>query len=181
MGQAKLRQRRERDSLLRVFDDWSHPPSEWEAAMVREVKQLPTVLVSRVPPERLAQMRMKPRLCHDNCHWYAEHDPSGATRACSGWLSDGGGTFVLHSVIASGDDYLCITPMPHVGGTHFEFKPDSAITVTRTDDGAFEHRRNGQLIGAGLRIDPAKTLAQIARVRERVAAGMDPVEAVRLG
>lgn len=180
MGQAKQRQKREREDMLRVLEKWSYPPSEWEAAMVSEVEQLPVTIVQREPPERLAWARMKPRLCHDNCAWYERNDPTGKSKACTGWIRDEFGNYVLHTVVNVGDEYVCITPMPNVSGTHLEFIPDPAITVSIKDD-KFYHYRKGQRIGAGLRSEPEKTLAQVERVKERIASGMDAMEAARTG
>ena len=179
MGEAKLRRMSARADILRVLDRWSQPPSEWEAAMVAEVRQLPVLVVRRASPEQLSWCRMKPRLCHDNCAWYERNDPTGRSKVCTGWIRDQSGNFVLHAVMKRGTEYVCITPVPNDEATHFDFIPDPAIVVSM-EDGKYRHHRQGQLIGVGLRPDPEKTLAHANRVRERIESGMDPIEAARL-
>ena len=84
MGEAKNRRLREREDALRVLDDWATEPSAEEQATLAAIRSLPVVRVERVPPAQIAYMRMKERLCHDNCAWYEENDSSGSSKAVTG-------------------------------------------------------------------------------------------------
>lgn len=180
MGQAKLRRLRQRASILRVLDGWSKEPSAWEKEALAAIRSLPVVRVEREPAARLAWARMKERLCHDNCAWHEQNDPSGDSKAITGWIVDSAtGNYVLHAVVRSSrGEYRCITPVPHVSDTHFDFVPDPDIVTTRGDDNRYLHVRNGHVLGVGIRPDPAKTIADVEAVRAKIEAGMDPLEAL---
>jgi hypothetical protein len=179
MGDAKRRRLRERASILRVLDGWSNEPSAWEAETLATIRLLPVVTVERESAARLAWARMKERLCHDNCAWYEQNDPSGDSKAMTGWIIDHAtGNYVLHAVVRSSrGEYRCITPVPHVSDTHFDFIPDPDIVTTRDDD-HYIHMRNGQVLGVGIRPDPSRTIAKVASARAKIEAGMDPFEAL---
>lgn len=181
MGEAKRRRLREREDALRVLDLWAMAPSLGERATLAAIQSLPIVRVERVPPAKVAWMRMKERLCHDNCAWYEKNDPSGSSKAVTGWLIDQTtGNYVLHAVIrSSSGEYLCITPTPHAPIQHFDFIPDPTIVTTRCDDGHYCHMREGYVLGAGIRPDPVKTIARIQVARARIMAGDDLLEAMR--
>ena len=175
MGEAKKRRLREREGALRVLDQWAVPPSAEEQAALAAIQSLPVVRVERLPSAQIAYMRTRERLCHDNCAWYERSDPSGEWKAVTGWLVDQTtGNYVLHAVIrSSSGDYRCITPTPHVSIQHFDFIPDPAIVTTRDEDGYYRHVREGYVLGAGIRPDPAKTIARIQVARARIMAGDD--------
>lgn len=178
MGEAKKRRLRQREDALRVLDQWAVTPTAGERATLAAIQSLPVVRVERVPSALIAYMRMKERLCHDNCAWYEKNDPSGEWKAVTGWLMDQTtGNYVLHAVIRSASgDYRCITPTPQVSIQQFDFIPDPAIVTTRDEDGYFRHVREGYVLGAGIRPDPAKTIARIEVARARIMAGDDLLE-----
>lgn len=175
MGEAKKRRLREREDALRVLDQWAVAPSTGEKAALAAIQSLPVVRVERVPPAQIAYMRTRERLCHDNCVWYEKNDPSGNSKAVTGWLVDQTtGNYVLHAVIrSSSGEYRCITPTPHVSLQQFDFIPDPAIVTTRDEDGYYRHVREGYVLGVGIRPDPAKTIARIRTARARIMAGDD--------
>ncbi|WP_201314366.1 hypothetical protein [Dyella sp. EPa41] len=181
MGEAKKRLIRQRADFLRVLDQWSAEPSAGEMEALAAIQSLPVVRVDRVPADQLAKMRMKERLCHDNCAWYEANDPAGEWKAVTGWIVDvATGNFVLHAVIRSpAGEYACITPVPHVSARSFDFIPDPYIFTTRRADNSFLHVRNGHVFGTGVRPNPAKTIADVKIARAKIEAGHDPVEVLR--
>jgi len=178
MGESKQRRLRERATLLKVLDLWSKEPSAGEMETLAAIRSLPIVGVERDPADRLAFMRMDEGLCHSNCAWFEQNDPSRAWKAITGWIVDSAtGNYILHAVIRSSrGEYRCITPMPYVSATHFDFIPDPCIITTHYDDNSFHHLRNGHVLGVGVRPDPVKTIADIEAARARIEAGDDPIK-----
>lgn len=179
MGEAKKREKGLRAEFTRVLDMWAFLPTEAEAQTVAEIEALPVVTAERESAERLEWARMKPRLCHDNCAWYARNDPTRKAKVVTGWMREPTGNYVLHAVVAIGNEYRCITPIPGEP-SRFSFIPDPDIETIRQDDHTYRHTRKGFEIGAGIRPNPAKTLRHIEIIRERLASGMDPHKAMDL-
>lgn len=181
MGEAKKRLIRQRESILRVLDQWAKPPSNAEQEALAAIQTLPIIRVQRAPRGQIAWMRMKERLCHDNCAWYEENDPTKGWKAVTGWIVDQAtGNYVLHAVICSSSgEYRCITPIPHASIQWFDFIPDPSIVTTRDDRGHYHHVREGFALGVGLRPDPARTIAEAQAARDRIMAGEDPIKVLK--
>lgn len=164
-----------RELVLAKGRDWDFPDSEWETKAVDEIMAMAdeAVIVTRVPVAQLEWMRMPAGQCHANAGWYAERDPR-ATMVTGWWVQFP--SFVLHSVVRIGNEYLCVTPTPFDEGG-FHFIPDAKIEWRDTGNvrTAF---RDGQAIGPGLRRHPSFTRAQNALVRERILAGVPLEEAI---
>jgi hypothetical protein len=167
-----------RELFLRELDKWSFPVTDWELATVKEILRLPVISVHRAPAAQLEWMRMKPRECHVNARFMEENDPEKRTKRVIGWWQQDG-NYVLHSIVRSRGKYMCVTPV-HEGmnaSSPFPFIRDPKIEV-RVEEGRNSYYRNGVQIGPGVRRDPARTLADIEVVRERLLSGMDPYEAL---
>ncbi|MDX3925169.1 MAG: hypothetical protein QHC90_05085 [Shinella sp.] len=177
MGQAKRKLEEARASFLAELDSWSFPATEWEAKVVADIGSLPVVKVTRYPDEALAYMRMPPRECHKNARFMQDNDPDKRLRQVTGWWPQDG-QFVLHSVVFQNGDFVCVTPAPMHSGRTFEFIPDDKIEWRDEGDYRVAYR-DGMEVGPGVRADPAKTLVEIERVRQRLLSGMNPFQAVR--
>lgn len=178
MGEAKRREADLRQRLLRKVDQWTFPASQWETDTVAEISDLPVVVVQRMDPKAIAYMRMPASECHANCRWYEANDPTGTFKAVVGWLVDPDGNYVLHSVVSDGTGYGCITPALADDRPYFEFIPDPKIDWKDGDDGYRHAMRGGRAIGPGVRVDPAKTMAEVAEVKRKLAAGVHPLKAI---
>lgn len=175
MGESKRRREELRQRLLTQADGWTFAPTRWEATLVEELLDQPAFLVPRMPAEDIAWMRMPANECHANTRWYKKNDPTGQSKSVTGWWLQGL-DFVLHSVLGNGGQYMCITPTAD-GETTLSFVPDPKIEWVETGE-VYTARRNGQLIGMGVRRFPAFTIAQHKTVRARLLAGMDPYRAI---
>ena len=174
MGQAKARREALRLKMLDEGGKWDFPLSAWETAVCADLSEDAVVVVRRAPPEQIAWMRMPANECHANARWYAKHHPSGRARAITGWWVQWP-DFVLHSVVEADGLLFCITPVSF-DETEFPFIPDPKISWI--EDGEFRSAiRNDQIIGPGVRMFPAFTIARNAIVRERLLAGVDPFRA----
>lgn len=178
MGEAKRKLEELRRSFLAEIESWTFPATEWEARTVAEIRALPSVTVRRYPDEVLAQMRMPPRQCHPNARFMQDNDPERRLRHVVGWWPQGG-NYVLHSVVDQYGQYVCVTPAPF-HPTLFEFIPDPKITWQDEGDRRIAHR-DGVPIGPGVRIDPARTIAEIQLIKAKLLSGMNPYEACRFG
>jgi hypothetical protein len=181
MGEAKRREKELRDEFLKEADRWSFPPSEWEQKVVAELQAAEPIWVERMPREQVDWMRMPPGKCHANAQWYEDNDPSKTFKAVAGWLVDPEGNYVFHSVVSDGENYACITPSRADPRPMFEFIPDPKVTWY--DDDATGYRRalrDGGDIGAGVRSDPEKTIADCERIRQKLLAGVHPMKAIEI-
>ena len=178
MGDAKRKLENVRRALLREIESWAFPATEWEARTVAEVRALPVVTVQRYPDEALAQMRMPPRQCHPNARFMQENDPERRLKHIVGWWPQGG-NYVLHSVVDQYGKYICVTPAPFHPAS-FEFIPDPKIAWQDEGDRRIAYR-DCVPIGPGIRIDPARTVAEIQLIKAKLLSGMDPYEAFRFG
>jgi hypothetical protein len=174
MGQAKARREALRRKLLEKGKEWDFPPSPWEAAVCAELRKQTVVIVPRAPAEQLAWARMPANECHANVRWYAKNDPSGRARAITGWWVQWP-NFVLHSVVEMDSKLICITPTP-LKETEIPFIPDPQISWIEGND-VYSAIRNGEVVGPGVRVFPAFTMAQSAIVRQRMDQGVDPFKA----
>lgn len=175
MGEAKQRREKLRASMLAQADDWSRPPSAWEAELVEELLDMPAVRVPRLPATDITWMGMPANECHANTRWYERNDRTGQAKSVSGWWLQGL-DFVLHSVLGNQGQYRCITPSAG-GETEIIFIADPKIEWVETGD-VYSPRRNGQFVGLGVRRFPAFTRALNETVRARLLAGMDPYRAL---
>jgi hypothetical protein len=174
MGQARVRREALRQKMLNKSKEWDFPPSPWEAAVCAELREEDVVVIHRAPAEQLAWARMPVNECHANARWYAKNDPSGKARAVAGWWVQWP-NFVLHSVIEIEGALICITPSPFCEA-EIPFIPDPKISWMEHGE-VYSAIRNGQVVGPGVRVFPAFTMAQNAIVRERLLAGGDPLKA----
>ena len=180
MGEAKRRQQQEIETFLEIMKPWIGPTSAWEKNVVREISQLPVVHVCRLPLHTLADMGMEPNCCHENCAWLEENDPHRRARSITGWLRDPTGNYVLHAVILVNGKFTCITPTTYVNVEGFDFVPDIKIVISRTSEGDFRFCRDGHPIGAGVRVDPAATIAYLERIKQRLEEGMPLADAMSI-
>jgi hypothetical protein len=175
MGEAKARRDALRRRMLEEGRKWDFPPSGWESAICNELGDKVVSVVRRASVEELSWMRMPPNKCHANVRWYVNNDPSKQARAVTGWWVQPP-DFVLHSVIETNGQLICITPS-HFDEAEFPFIPDPKITWVE-DGEVYSAVRDGQVIGSGVRAFPAFTMARNAIVRERLLSGVDPHKAI---
>lgn len=174
MGQAKVKREALRQEALKKSAEWDFSASAWEAEVCAELREDAVILVPRASAEQLAWSRMLASQCHANARWYAENDPSGKAKMVTGWWVQWP-NFVLHSVIEVDQQLICITPSSFHEG-EIPFIPDPKINWIENGD-VYSAVRNGQIVGPGVRVFPAFTMAQNAIVRERMLAGRDPLKA----
>ena len=115
-----------------------------------------------------------------NSLFMERNDPEGRTKRIVGWWRQGD-KYVLHSVVNYRGQYLCFTPVDEslLPDSHFEFLPDPKIEIREADD-QNAYYRDGVKIGAGVRVDPYRTIADAKVVRDRLLAGVEPYAAVRM-
>lgn len=178
MGEKKKKDEALRATMLRTLDLWAFPPSDWETQTLSEIRSLPILKVERASAEQLAWARMKERLCHDNCAWYANADPEKLTTVVHGWIFDSTDNYVLHSVIQRDGRMMCITPVRGDTSVFIDFIPDPEIIASR-EDTKHRHHRRGMELGVGLRSNPDLTIANIKVMRGRLESGMDPLKAMQ--
>lgn len=176
MGQAKVRREALRQRMLDQGKRWDFPPSPWEAAVCADLREREeeVVIVRRASAEELAWARMPANECHTNARWYAQNDPTGKARAVTGWWVQWP-AFVLHSVVEIEGVLICLTPSP-MHETEIPFIPDPRITWIE-DGQHYSAVRDGKVIGVGVRVFPAFTMAQGAVVQERLLSGINPLTA----
>jgi hypothetical protein len=174
MGEAERHREALRREILELGGEWDFPASSWEEALCAELKASDAVIVTRVPSELLAWMRMRANRCHDNVRWYAENDPSGKSRAVVGWWVQWP-IFILHSVVETEGQMFCVTPSS-LRDAEFSFIPDPKINIQKVGD-IYSVVRDGHEIGPGVRLHPDFTMAQNRIIRERLLAGADPDKA----
>ncbi len=175
MGQAKARREALRKKMLIDGAKWDFEPSPWEQAVCIELRNRKAEVARRAPPDQLSWMRMPTNECHANVRWYVKNDPSKATRAVTGWWVQWP-DFVLHSVIETDGQLICITPSQFDEGA-FPFIPDPKIRWIE-DGEVYSAVRDGHIIGPGVRSFPLYTMARNAIVRERLLSGVDPFDAI---
>ncbi|MBL0926014.1 MAG: hypothetical protein IBJ12_16300 [Sphingomonadaceae bacterium] len=175
MGEAKRRMDAERRRLLDQAESWMVAPSEWEAALVEELLDAELECVPRMSTEDLAWMRMPANRCHENCWWYEANDPTGRSKAVTGWWLQGL-DFVLHTVMEADGRYCCITPSM-AQEPEIYFIPDPKLEWIKEPD-RIAVIRNGQEVDLGVRRFPAFTIAWNQMLRDRLLAGMNPHQAI---
>lgn len=174
MGEAKAQREVMRKKMLEKSKDWDFPASPWEASVCASLRKEDVVLVRRASPEELAWARMPLNACHANARWYAKNDPTGRSRAVTGWWVQWP-NFVLHSVVETNGTLICITPSAF-NETEVPFIPDPKIGWVE-DGEHYSAIRNGKIVGVGVRVYPAFTMALNAIVRGRLLKGGNPFEA----
>lgn len=170
-----------RVEFLRQTENWSFPPSEWEARVVVSIQALPRVRVYRPSPEAAAYARMPARQCFENANWYAAQNPA-RSKAVVGWLEDDFGNYTLHAVIQLRDtgEWQDWTPVIGDDRPSYIFIPDPSIVQTTEeleDRVRYHHERDGQHINYGVRTDPERSLRHLAKVKADLLSGMDPIQA----
>lgn len=109
MGQARSRRENLRQLALRKSAEWDFPASQWEVRVCADLKEEDITVVPRASAEQLAEMRMSSHERHQNARWYAANDPTKKSRAVTGWWVQWP-NFVLHSVVETDGQLICITP-----------------------------------------------------------------------
>lgn len=132
---------------------------------------LPAYRARRMPAKDLAWMGMPANHCHANVRWYVANDYTKQSKAAVGWWPQGS-DLVLHSVLTNGAEYMCITPSS-LGEAEILFIPDPQIAWVE-HQGQLAAKRNGQVIGLGIRRFPALTIAMHEIMRKRLESGTDP-------
>jgi hypothetical protein len=178
MGEAKRREQKLKAALLAECDRWDRPGTDWERLLVEELRELEFVKAQRAPADQLEWGRMQIRECHANAIFYTGNDPSRETKHVLGWWIQGD-IFVLHSIIESGGQFICITPQERGVPDIFPFIPDPKIEA-RAEGDLLHYYRNGQAIDAGLRTDPDAHRAAMILMRKRLLSGMKPWPAMQM-
>ena len=165
------------DLILRNVESMAFPPSEIEAATYEEVMSLPRVVVSRPPTEELLAAGFMHYDCHRNCGEQAANDPHGKYRHVAGWLPHGE-DLILHSVVAIGNHWICLTPQIVPAPNRFEFVPDPYLEW-RDKDGSADRAafRGGNEVPEALRRDPSRHMRMRDEFRALVATGHSVVQA----
>lgn len=175
MEEAKRRADELRAYLLWQADEWTFPPSEWEAQIIGELQTMQGYRIPRLPGTDMTELELQPNECHANARWCEQNDVRGGTKAIAGWWLQGM-EFVLHSVVSYDGELCCVTPSS-LGENEIIFYPDPLIEWGE-QDGRFAAVRNGRNIGLGVRRFPAFTIAQHELVRMRLKIGMTPDQAM---
>jgi hypothetical protein len=170
--------------LMKHMDKlWSWPPTELEAQTVRELDELPRVIVTRVGAERRRYLESATGYellegnCHNNCYLVAECSMN--MEAVHGWLVDPM-CYVRHAVLREVTGaYWCITPLraglePEFEST-FEFVADPHITCDKIEHPGNQFQlvlsRKGiplrEIGKMGVRRDPKYFLARAAKHKRR--------------
>ncbi len=176
MGEAK-RSASALSKRLRIeADRWGSAETTYEREFAAEISSLPEIKVRRQPVAALLAHGMKPQECHLNCWSYIQLDPSKTSEMVVGWVEIAG-NFVLHSVVKVSDGLTCITPplIPDDGWLSFRQDPDIVMTVDEKTS-KFKFERKGQILGYGIRPNPAKMQRLAAFVRRSLDEGMSPHE-----
>lgn len=177
--EARLRKEKIKAAILAEVDDWTRPATPEEAALLAEIEKFPTVIVHRVPDERLAWMRMEPRQCHVNCDFYEREDSEKIAKAIPGWWLQPNGIYMFHSVVSGRGGHMCMTPQaPNVPAV-FEFAPDPKIKRVEVK-GMVSFRRDGVDIPTMVRRDPERTIRAYTIIRNKILAGADPIKAMEI-
>lgn len=110
-----------------IVERWSRPQTEDDIAILRDIQQLPRVIVQKCPKEQMEYMRMVPGECHTNSLWLVWRNPK-YYKAVHGWMPVLGTHFVIHSVVQiPTGEYVCVTPFEmglYAHMDHFAFMPD---------------------------------------------------------
>jgi len=176
MGQAKTKLEAMRTRQLELAAYWDFPPTPEEAAICAGLRDMEIVIAQRASPADLSYMRMPKNSCHENVSWYERNDPTGQSRAVTGWWVQWP-DFVLHSVLKFGEKYICITPSD-MNEQEFPFMPDPEIIWERRQE-HYIAKKMGYEIGIGVRLFPEFTMARLRMVQERLRSGAHPIEAIK--
>ena len=177
MGEAKRRENALREMMIKEFQGWQFKMQPDEIVAYNEIEKLKTVIVKRYPEDKLEYMRMKPKLCHDNCEFLVENDPNKETIQVVGWLN-AGHALVLHSVIRRGEEYFCVTPPPIDGIPEiFSFRPDPEIRMKKNKSGTkFDFYRNEYCLPKGIRREPERVIGIFFNLEKKLVNGANPYE-----
>lgn len=175
LGEAKRKIEELKSLVIKQFERWDFPSTDAEVEAVREIRQLPVVMVQRYPADKLAWMRMPTNQCHANARFMVDNDPEGKIRQVTGFWPQAG-NFVLHSVIEREGVLNCVTPLPFEAPAVFPFIPDPEIEWVEEGDYRTAYRK-GLLVEPGLRSDPAENARIAAVVMARINSGIHPLKA----
>jgi hypothetical protein len=158
----------QRAALLDEMTRWIVPVTPAEEALAAIIAALPVQRIRRMAQPMLDRLGMHGRDCHGNVRAFtARH----GGRPCAGWWRLGSEAYVLHSVAATAQGLVCVSP--YNGETELDFAPDPLLTAV---PGGFV--RNGRPAPLHVRTDPARVIAECSLIRDRLLAGWDPAEAV---
>lgn len=138
------------------------PASAVEDRLLAEILSFTFYDVDRLPDADMAQAQMQAQQCHNNAFAYAAQDPSGESKAVSGWWKRDG-IFLLHSVVLTHSRLVCVTP--HPSSPAMEFAPDPRIEWEYVG-GQRVARRDGTNVPDVVRLHPAETMAAARRARD---------------
>ncbi len=162
--------------VLRNVEALGSPETEHEAIIFAEVLTLPRVVVSRQPVKRLLAAGMIPYNCHVNCHNQEARDPAKQSRHVTGWLIHGS-NLILHSVVVTWNQWICITPQLDKAANQFEFIPDFDIEWRDNPGGWRDPVRKGVVVPDILRKNPAREIEKKERFLELLNSGLSIKEA----
>jgi len=172
----KARERELGELAMRNVEWLAFPPTRQEATALKEVLKLPRVVVTRPAHSELIAAGMVPYDCHRNCAAQVANDPDGTSRHVSGWLPHGE-DLILHSVVVTNGQWLCLTPQLIASPSRFSFIPDAKIIWCEEANGMKRPLRNGEEIPAALRSNPQRHIAMRDQFMALVASGTPAFEA----
>jgi hypothetical protein len=178
MGEARVKLDKLRHTFIEGAERWMFDKSAWEDNAVVEILSLPVEVAHRPDPAMLRKLGLPERDCHSNAERYAAARADPLVMPVLGWWRQPN-VLLLHSVIEMDGRLVCVTPSDVDPSPTFAFVRDPKLTWGEGRSGRF-CRRDGQRIGAGLRIDPDQVMADTALILARLRSGMNPYEAVKV-
>ncbi|PXA90876.1 hypothetical protein DMC47_27050 [Nostoc sp. 3335mG] len=165
------------DFIRKNVEAMAFPSSEIEQATYAEVSKLPRVVVFRPPAEELLAAGFVHYDCHRNCGDQTANDPMGLSRHVSGWMPYGD-DLILHSVVAIGDRWICLTPQLVVVPSKFQFIPDPLLEWRDSQGGAIRTAfRRGIEMPEVLRKDPDRHISMRDAFNALLTEGHSVIEA----
>lgn len=171
MGEAKNRREALKKRLLRECDLMEQPVTPFLQRVEDHARSLIYFQIER--DWRARHYGMIPGECHLNSDFAEENDAQGRIKAVRGWWLNGH-ALLSHSVIRIDGKLVCITPLEGVA-------PELASTLWFAEDTLIERdQADGKLKIFGedlperISMDREQDAALSARLRSKIAAGMDP-------
>jgi len=166
-----------RRELLIDVEKWMLPPTTQERELALRLRRLPTKQVPLMPPDLIVRLGFKPHSCHYNCRDFVNNERSGRFRQVVGWRSSYG-LLALHSIVASPEEDLCITPLTGTAETQkcIDFIADPDIQYAADLSTGFW--LNGQRVPTGVRLYPEATARYMGEARRQLLSGDDPIAVI---
>lgn len=143
---------------------------------MREIDLLPRVQVRRPPAHALLDAGMVAYDCHANCSAQEHNDPHKRFRHVVGWMVYGP-DLILHSVVSTGQSWICLTPQLLAASSEFDFVPDPAIVWRDEPDGERAAYRGARRVPQALRRFPEHHIKMRDKFRELIGQGMPALDA----